>query len=262
MSAKTFTVSQVSRMAHVTVRALHHYDEIGLLVPSQRTEKGYRQYTEGDVQRLHQILLFKELGFSLEAIAEVIDESPAERRAALLTQRAKLQGEQRKTDAVLRAIETAIHALEGDETMDERMFDGFEEFDHARYEDEARERWGHTEAYQESQRRARQYTKDDWIRIKAEGAAITSGMANLMAAGRGISDPEVLQMAEQHRLHIERWFYPCSYDMHVALGEMYVADPRFTESYERFAAGLAQYMRDAIKANAGSGAEGETRGAS
>jgi DNA-binding transcriptional MerR regulator len=133
MSAKTFTVSQVSRLAHVTVRTLHHYDEIGLLVPSQRTDKGYRLYTEADLQRLQQVLLFKELGFALDAIASLIDEPAAERRAALLNQREKLRVERRKTEAVLRAIETAIHALEGDDTMDEKkMFDGFAEFEHAR----------------------------------------------------------------------------------------------------------------------------------
>jgi MerR family transcriptional regulator, thiopeptide resistance regulator len=251
MNTKTFTVSQVARLAHVTVRTLHHYDEIGLLIPSERTDKGYRHYTEPDLQRLHQILLFKELGFALDAIRAVIDESPADRRGALLAQRTKVQNEQRKGAAVLRAIETAIHALEGDTTMNEKkMFDGFDEFDHAKYADEARERWGHTDAYQESARRTKQYTSDDWARIKAEGNAITSGMAELLSAGHQPNDPEAMDMAEQHRLHIDRWFYPCSAKMHVALGDMYVADPRFTATYEQFGTGLAQYMRDAIRANA------------
>lgn len=251
MSAKTFTVSQVARMAHVTVRTLHHYDEIGLLVPSQRTGKGYRQYTERDLERLQQILLFKELGFALEAIAVLIDEPAAERRAALLARREKLKVEQRKAAAVLRAIETAIHALDGGLKMDERkLFEGFDEFEHAQYADEARERWGHTDAYRESQRRARSYSKEDWSRIKAEGAAITNELAALLAQGHASSDPEARNLAERHRLHIDRWFYPCSYEMHAALGDMYVADPRFTETYERMGAGLAKYVRDAIHANA------------
>jgi DNA-binding transcriptional MerR regulator len=222
-----------------------------LLVPSQRTDKGYRLYTEADLQRLQQVLLFKELGFALDAIASLIDEPAAERRAALLNQREKLRVERRKTEAVLRAIETAIHALEGDDTMDEKkMFDGFDEFEHAKYADEARERWGHTEAYRESERRARRYSKDDWARIKGEMEDIHRGMAELLASGRGSHDPAALALAERHRQHISQWFYPCGHDMHVALGEMYVADPRFTETYERVQPGLAQYMRDAIKANA------------
>ena len=251
MSTNTYTVSQVSRMAHVTVRTLHHYDEIGLLVPSQRADNGYRQYTDADLARLQQILLFKELGFALDAIGAVIDESPADRRAALLNQREKVQGEQRRTAAVLRAIDTAINAIDGGTTMDaNEMFDGFDEFDHAKHAEEARERWGHTEAYQESTRRAKQYSKDDWTRIKAEGDAITREMAELLAGGHPAADPAAMEVAERHRLHISRWFYPCGHDMHVGLGEMYVADPRFTETYERYASGLAQYMRDAIRANA------------
>jgi MerR family transcriptional regulator, thiopeptide resistance regulator len=251
MSTKTYTVSQVSRLAHVTVRTLHHYDEIGLLVPSQRENNGYRRYTDADLQRLHQILLFKELGFALDAIAAVIDEPPSERRSALLSQREKLEGEQRKTAAVLRAIETAIQALEGDTTMDaNKVFDGFENFDHAKYADEARQRWGHTEAYRESERRTKRYTKEDWSRIKAEGDAINKGMAELLLAGASPADSAAMDLAEQHRLHIDRWFYPCTHEVQVALGEMYVADTRFTETYDKYAPGLAHFMRDAIKANA------------
>ena len=251
MSTKTYTVSQVSRLAHVTVRALHHYDEIGLLVPSERADNGYRRYTNADLQRLHQILLFKELGFSLDAIAAVIEEPPAERRSALLSQREKLKDELQKTAAVLRAIETAIQALEGDTTMDaNKAFDGFENFDHAKFADEARERWGHTGAYRESERRTKRYTRDDWARIKAEGHAINTGLAELLSAGGLPTDSAALDLAEQHRRHIDRWFYPCSHEMHAALGEMYVADPRFTETYEKYAPGLAHFIRAAIKANA------------
>jgi DNA-binding transcriptional MerR regulator len=251
MSTKTYTVSEASRLARITVRTLHHYDEIGLLVPSQRTPNGYRHYTDADLQRLHQILLFKELGFSLEAIQSLIDEPEADRRAALLSQRQSLQEQQHKTAAVIRAIETAIQALEGENTMDTNdMFDGFDEFEHAKYADEARERWGETEAYQESARRTKRYSKDDWTRMKAEMDAITQGIAQLMQAGRRVDDSEVTGLAEQHRLHIDRWFYPCSHEFHVALGEMYVADARFTETYEKVGTGLAQYFRDAIVANA------------
>jgi DNA-binding transcriptional MerR regulator len=251
MSTKTYTVSEASRLAHVTVRTLHHYDEIGLLVPSQRASNGYRRYTDADLQRLHQILVFKELGFALDAIQALLDEPAADRRAALLAQRQALQEQQHKTAAVIRAIETAIQTLEGETTMDTNdMFEGFDEFEHAEYAEEARERWGQTEAYQESMRRTKLYTKDDWTRMKAEGDAITQGVAELMRAGHRADERAVTALAEQHRLHIDRWFYPCSHEIHVALGEMYVADPRFTATYDQVSRGLAQYLRDAIVANA------------
>jgi DNA-binding transcriptional MerR regulator len=251
MSTNTYSVSQVSRMAHVTVRTLHHYDEIGLLTPSQRGPNGYRQYTDADLARLHQILLFKELGFSLDAIQTLIDEPAADRRAALLSQRELLKGELRKTNAVIRAIETALHVLEETGTMSkEEMFGGFDEFDHAQYADEAKERWGDTDAYKESARRAKKYSKQDWQRMKEEMDAVHNGLAEMLRAGKPAADPEVTALAEQHRLHIDRWFYPCSHQMHQALGDMYIADPRFTATYEKIAPGLAQYVRDAITANA------------
>lgn len=251
MSTKTYTVSQVSRMAGITVRTLHHYDEIGLLVPSERRANGYRYYTDADLQRLQHVLIFKELGFSLDAIQSIIDEAPAERRNALMTQRELLKGELRKTTAVIRAIENAIQALEGGGHMDSnKMFDGFDEFQNKEYAEEAKQRWGDTDAYKESTRRTKQYSRDDWARIKAESEAITRRMADLMLAGRPADDAEVKALAEQHRLHIDRWFYPCGHTMHVALGEMYVADPRFTETYDKVSKGLAQYLSNAIKANA------------
>jgi DNA-binding transcriptional MerR regulator len=250
MSMNTYTVSQVSRMAHVTVRTLHHYDEIGLLTPSQRSQSGYRQYTDADLQRLQQILLFKQLGFALDAIQSLIDEPAASRKAALLAQRATLQGELTRTHAVIRAIETALTVLEETGDMsNEKIFDGFDEFDHAQYADEAKERWGETDAYKESARRAKRYSKEDWQRMKAEMDAVHNGMAALMRAGKATNDPEVTALAEKHRLHIDRWFYPCNHQMHQALGDMYIADPRFTATYENISPGLAQFMRDAIAAN-------------
>ncbi len=133
----------------------------------------------------------------------------------------------------------------------EDMFEGMENFEHKEYAEEARERWGDTEAYQESMRRTRRYSKEDWTPIKAESDAITASLAAAMRAGKSADDADVKQLADQHRLHIDRWFYPCSHEFHVNLGEMYVADPRFTATYDRVEPGLARFIRDAIVANAG-----------
>ncbi|MHB1192153.1 MAG: TipAS antibiotic-recognition domain-containing protein [Longimicrobiales bacterium] len=119
------------------------------------------------------------------------------------------------------------------------------------YADEARERWGDTEAYKESGRRTKQCKPDDWARIKAEGEAVEAGMAELLRAGEPAEGPEAMDVAEQARLHIHRWFYPCSHRMHAGLADMYVADARFTAHYEERAPGLAAYVAQAIRANAG-----------
>lgn len=252
MRVKEHTVSQVARLVHVTVRTLHHYDEVGLLVPSGRSRAGYRLYSDADLARLHQILLLRELGFSLEAIAQVLAEPLAERRLALRLQRERLVAQQRRTDAVLRALDRTLAAMEqGEDTMTtEQMFEGFDKFEHAQYEREAHERWGDTEAYKESARRTKSYSRADWAAIKEEGASNVAGFAAILAAGKPPNSPEAMDLAEAARLHIDRWFYPCSRAMHVCLGEMYVADPRFADFYDRHRPGLAAFVAAAIKANA------------
>jgi hypothetical protein len=149
------------------------------------------------------------------------------------------------------AVDAALDAMERGVTMENTdMFEVFGDFDPSQYEDEARERWGGSDAYKESARRTRRYTKADWTRYKAESDANAAAIAALMDEGVEATDPRAMDLAEQHRLLIDTWFYPCSHEMHVGLGEMYVADPRFTATYEQAGPGMARYFRDAIKANA------------
>jgi DNA-binding transcriptional MerR regulator len=259
-ATKHWKVSELAELAHVTVRALHHYDEIGLLVPSERTEAGYRLYSEGDLERLYQILLYRELGFSLEAIAQVIDGAALARRAALRAQRDLLVEGRRRTDAVIRAVDRLLEFVEKEEKMSsEEIMDGFDAFADApdgvrahqeKYGREAKERWGDTDTYRESMRRTRSYTKADWTKIQKEGKRTESRMAELLATGADPEGAEAMAGAEAMRQHITRWFYPCSYGMHAGLADMYEADLRFTAHYEKRARGLAGFVAQAIRANA------------
>lgn len=242
-----FTVGELSKLTGVTVRTLHHYDEIGLCRPSQRTATGYRLYDEADVLRLQQVLVLRELGMPLSEIPAALDGD----RATLLQQhRAALVEKRGRLDAMLTAVDRAIARLEGEHTMREddvkNLFDGF---DPAQYEEEVKRRWGDTEAYAESARRTKRYTKDDWARYRAEAQANGERIAALMRAGKPVTDPEVQAAVEEHRLLIDRWFYPCSIQMHKGLGSMYVADPRFTENLDKLGEGYAQYLSDAIAAS-------------
>jgi MerR family transcriptional regulator, thiopeptide resistance regulator len=249
--APLFTVSQVAKMAHVTVRALHHYDQRGLLVPSERSAAGYRLYSDRDLERLQQILVLRQLDFSLDAIGPLIDATAFDRRQALEAQRELLLAQRRQTNAIIRGVDAALAALEGDAPMDQKkMFDGFDEFDSSKYDAEAEDRWGKTDAYKVSMRRTKSYAKDDWARIKAEEEGIQAGLAELLRAGVSPESEQAMDLAEQHRQHIDRWYYPCSPEMHVGLSDMYTADPRFEEHFEKRAAGLAAYVQTAITANA------------
>jgi hypothetical protein len=129
------------------------------------------------------------------------------------------------------------------------------DFDHAGYEAEARQRWGDTDAYKESVRRTKKYTKEDLARINATQEGIEAGFADAMASGDAPDGERATHLAEQARLHIDRSFYPCSHRMHLGLAEMYLTDPRFKAHYDDRAAGLAEYVVAAIKANAASAAD-------
>ncbi|MDY7229500.1 MerR family transcriptional regulator [Hyalangium rubrum] len=246
----SLTVSQVARLAGVSVRALHHYDEIGLLRPSGRSEAGYRLYEQRDLQQLQQVLFFKELGFALEEITRIMGDPAFDLRAALRMQRQLLTERATRVHALIGAVDAALESLEKGTVMTkEEMFEVFGDFDPSKYEDEVRERWGNTEAYKESARRTSKYAKKDWERIKAEGEQISRDLAAQLAAGKAPTDPRVMELAEQHRGYISRWFYPCSPEMHRGLGELYVNDSRFTENIDKERPGLAQFMRDAFRAN-------------
>jgi len=244
---RTYLVKQVAELSGVSVRALHHYDELGLLVPSGRTDAGYRVYDDEDLRRLQQILLWRELGLSLEDVRRSLDDPGFDRRAALLAQRAELVQRAQRTDAMLRAVDAALAELEG-ETMDmKQLFDGF---DPAQHEAEAEARWGNTHAFQESKRRTERYTKEDWQRLAAEQAAIYTDASRLLQAGVAPHSPEAMAVAERHRQCIDRWFYPCGPDMHRRLADMYEHDPRFAENIDKYGAGLTPFLAAAIRENA------------
>lgn len=251
-----YTVGEVARLAHVSVRTLHHYDEVGLLEPSERSEAGYRLYSLEDLERLQQILFYKELGFALNEIGELMSDPAFDRREALEAQRDLISVQALRLDALLGLIHKTLASMEGGIRMSkEEMFEVFGDFDPSQYEQEVRERWGESEAYKESARRAARYTKQDWQRFKDESEEITTAIVAAMDAGRPPTDPQAMDAVERHRLQIDRWFYPCSREMHAALGEMYVADPRFTATYEKMHTGMARYVRDAIAANLGRGTD-------
>jgi DNA-binding transcriptional MerR regulator len=244
-----FTVGELSRLTGVTVRALHHYDEIGLVRPSQRSAAGYRLYDDRDALRLQQVLVLRELGMPLDQIGPAID-AATDRAALLRSHRVALAEKRSRIDAMLSAVDAALEVLERGTAMTpedfKTMFDGFNPADH---EDEARERWGNTDAYKESARRTKRYGQAEWQAIRDESEAIYARLAQLMQQGAAASDPAVQAAVEDHRKHIDRWFYPCSAEMHRGLGEMYVADPRFTATLDgKGGTGFARYLRDAIAA--------------
>jgi MerR family transcriptional regulator, thiopeptide resistance regulator len=248
--AASYEVGAVARLSGVTVRTLHHYDRIGLLTPVARTGAGYRKYGEADLERLQRIRFYRELGFRLDQIKALMD-GDGETLAHLRMQGRLLRERIERLERMVVAVEKAMEAnTMGISLTPEERFEVFGNFDPEDYEGESKERWGENDSYRESARRMATYTKTDWERQKAEHSAVLERLAAAMKDGLPASSPTAMDAAEEHRAQIEKWFYPCPKDMHVGLGDMYVADPRFTRFFEKVAPGLAGYIHDAILANA------------
>lgn len=227
MKRQHLTVSQVAALTHLTVRALHHYDAIGLLKPSQRSAAGYRLYDEDDLRRLRQVLLFRELGFGLDEVGELVDATLARQREALLARRALVEQQRRHTEAVLHAVDATLDSLTEQRPMTTgKLFEGFEQFENGEYAREAEQRWGHTDAWKESRRRIGGQSRADWESAQARHLQLIDDLLAVRDRGHAGDSPEAMDVAERHRLHIDRSYYPCSHAMQCGLADLYETDPR------------------------------------
>ncbi len=245
MDAKT--VGAVAELTGVSVRTLHHYDHIGLVVPSVRTPAGYRGYTGADIERLHLVLVYRSVGMQLEDIRTLIDDADADVLDHLRRQHQLLLEQADRLQHTIKAVEELMNAhrsgiqLTAEEQIEIFGTTTFSE----EYAAEAEERWGDTEAWKQSQQRAAAFTKDDWIAIQAENEALLDALAAAKRNGVTPGSAEADALAARHRAAIQR-YYDCDDEMHRCLAEMYLADDRFTRYYDDAEPGLAQFVHDII----------------
>ncbi|MFG2681826.1 MerR family transcriptional regulator [Streptomyces sp. NPDC048392] len=247
----SYSVGQVAGFAGVTVRTLHHYDDIGLLAPGERSHAGHRRYGDADLDRLQQILFYRELGFPLDEVAALLDDPAADPRAHLRRRHELLTARIEKLRKMAAAVEHAMEARSmGINLTPEEKFEVFGDHDPDQYEDEVEQRWGDTDAYRQARRRAASYTKEDWQRIQREADEINRRFVALMDDEAPADSDAAMDAAEEHRRWMSRNHYDCGYEMHTCIGEMYVSDERFTRNIDATRPGLAAYQRDAFLANA------------
>lgn len=234
-------IGELAQVTGVTVRTLHHWEELGL-VRAGRAPNNYRDYAAEDVARVRSVAAWRELGLSLEEIRGLLAGGATTRQ--LEEHRARLVAEAARiavmTDAVTRALEARSMGIELDPA---EVVEVFGEADPSQHAAEAREHWGETAAYAESQRRTSGYGKADWLRMRAEQEDLEQRMAAAMLAGH-----DGIALAQEHQALISRWFYDCNDEIHLGLAELYLADERFREHYDSRAPGLAQWLHDAIAA--------------
>lgn len=259
----SYSVGQVSAFAGVTVRTLHHYDKAGLLSPSDRSRAGYRLYSEADLVRLQQILFYRELGFPLDEIAAIFKDPQVNPLERLRARQRHLQEEiarlQRLTEVAERAIEVqktgvTLTPQERFEVFGEVAFD-------LSYATEAEMKWARSEGQREAMARADAHTKEDWRQLMGEAAAWRAELLAVFDEGEPSDGERAMDLAEEHRLHIARWFTSCPPDMHRRIADDFVTDPRafalvVPPAQQR--PGLAAYARKAVHANAARHAGGGT----
>lgn len=230
---------EVAKMAGVSIRTLHHYDEIGLLVP-ERLSSGYRSYSDNDIQLLQQILFFRELGFSLDHIKDIVHDSSYDVTEALLYQRRLMEEKKTRVIEMIRKLDETIEDRKGERIMSNRdKFQGID-FSHNPYEQEAREKWGDAVVNESNRKMSgfdNQELKKKWERIFRELGAVKDQDPRSEEAQKKID--ELYHFLNDH-------FGTYSPAAFRGLGEMYVSDERFTENIDQYGKGLAVFLRDGM----------------
>ncbi|MFE3687689.1 MerR family transcriptional regulator [Streptomyces sp. NPDC059095] len=247
-----WSIADVARMSGVTSRTLRHYDEIGLLPPAWIGSNGHRHYEEGDLLRLQQILLMRELDLGLREIRAVLD-SQVDRVAVLREHHQRLLAERDRLGTLARTVGRTIAELEEAEESDgmtkinrpENLFDGFEPW--AEENAKVRERW--PKAWEQSRQAVDAMTAEDTERWQREVTAQMIRIAEFMVAGTPVDAPAVQAEIDDHYRGVCRFWTPNAV-AYKGLGQTYVEEPQMRANYDKVADGLAEYLRDAMVAYA------------
>ncbi|WP_280269132.1 MerR family transcriptional regulator [Nocardia wallacei] len=244
------TVGDVAARLGVTVRALHHWDEIGLVRPSGRTRSGYRLYTDADLARIHRVLIYRELAVPLNEIAGLLDAPADDALASLHNQRDRLRERIARLQRMGDALDRVIRARKSGILLSaEEQVAIFGRDWQPAWAEGARELWGDTAQWAQYAERAAHRTAEDWQQISDDVEKLHGDLAAAHRAGVVPGTDEADALAERHRAAMGAYF-DCTHSMQVCLGRRYIADPGFAAFYDALEPGLTAWLRDIIDANA------------
>ncbi|WP_431903500.1 MerR family transcriptional regulator [Nonomuraea sp. bgisy101] len=244
------TVGAAASHVEVTVRTLHHWDAIGLVRPSGRTTGGYRLYSAADVARIHRVLIYRELGLSLDDIGQLLDAPTVDMTVPLRQQRAQLLDRISRLQAMVDAVDRMIEAARAGILLSpEEQVAIFGQRWKPSLAAGARDRWGDTAQWAQYAERAAGMTPEDWQRIADDITTLEHDLAAAKRAGVRPGSAEANALAERHRASMVAYF-DCTLSMQVCLGRKYAADRGFTAYYDAIEPGLTVWLRDVIDANA------------
>ncbi|WP_018664720.1 MerR family transcriptional regulator [Heyndrickxia acidiproducens] len=237
-------IKEAAELSGVSVRTLRHYDEIGLLIPAEVSKAGYRDYSDENLETLQQILFFKELGFPLRKIKEIIEDPAFDRQEALQLQHKLLVEKRNRLDKMISMIEKTIRFGKGEIIMsNEEKFEGFK-FDANPYEQEARERWGE-KAVDEANEHLQKLSGDEKTALAEEMNRIYRELAGLRKLPPDSAEAQAA-ISKWYR-YLNKHFGPYSPEVFKELGRLYIDDKRFTKNIDKFGDGLAAFMAEAME---------------
>lgn len=244
MKKNVYTIDKVAEISRISVRALRHYDEIGLLKPLSRNESRHRIYSENELLRLQQILFYKELDFSLDEIKSILDDESFNLVDALEAHKIMLAQKQTQINALIRTIDKTILHLKGNRIMkDEELYEGFTKEEIILMNEDANKFYDPSLMAQ-SRKRDESRSAQEWNDLKQEEGEIMKELIILMDS-KEISDPEVQKLVERQYAFISKFFTP-TIEIFRAIGQGYAQDPRFVKFYDKYKKGLASYFQRAI----------------
>lgn len=238
-------IKEFAALTGVSIRTLHYYDEIGLLKPSAIDEvSGYRYYDEESLERMQEIQFYRELDFPLKQIQEILSSPNYDKKQALQKQRKLLILKKQRLERLICALE---NAEKGEVIMAKNVFDN-SEFEQARakYAEEAKERWGNTDAYAENAKKTSGYSKDKWNEVLSGMEEIFKGFADIVEKGLAADSEEAQNQVAKWQQYITDTQYTCTKEILAGLGQMYVCDERFQKNLDKYGEGTAEFMSRAI----------------
>ena len=238
-----YTIKEIADLAGVTTRTIRYYDEIGLLSPANTGENGYRYYDQDSLLRLQQILFFREIDVPLKEIQFIMTRPDFDLLGALENHRSALRSRSERLLKLLDTIDQTIASFQGERVMSEKAY--FDGFDESQYEEEARERWGESPKYAESQSKWSSYSKEQKEAIKAEGGRLAVRMVSENPEASP-DDPDVQAAIGEYHAYLNKYFYTCNISFLRGLADGWVQDPRFAINYERIREGGVAFVREAV----------------
>lgn len=250
-----YTVKALAELAGVTPRTLRWYDQTGLLKPLRTTEAGYRLYGPKQLDRLQDILFYRELGLDLASIRTILDDPAFDRQAALQSHLTELKVRRARLDELILTVQRTIDNIKGGTKMtDQEKFDAFKRrviaANEAAFGQEIRQKYGDEEA-DRANACVLALTQEEYTAWKALGDEILQALTAAVQAGAAPAGPEGQRIAQLHRRWLSYSWEAYTSQAHAGLAELYVSDPRFTAYYDREVSGCAAFLRDAVRAYTG-----------